>query len=75
MGHSIPRQFRFGRKVQLPHDFVGIVNLTRVWQTGQHEKANTQLPPSLFSLCNYQLRRVALPSILPQLSCSRRTLS
>ena len=21
MGHSIPRQFRFGRKVQLPHDF------------------------------------------------------
>jgi hypothetical protein len=28
----------------------GIVNLTLVWQTGQHEKANTQLPPSPFSL-------------------------
>jgi hypothetical protein len=28
----------------------GIVNLTRVWQTGQHEKANTQLPTSPFSL-------------------------
>jgi hypothetical protein len=27
---------------------MGIVNLTLVWQTGQHEKANTQLPtPSL----------------------------
>lgn len=22
----------------------GIVNLTPIWQTGQHEKANTQLP-------------------------------
>ncbi len=21
MGHSIPRQFRFGRKVPLPHDY------------------------------------------------------
>jgi putative flippase GtrA len=30
--------------------FVGIVNLTRVWQTGQHEKANAQLPTSPFSL-------------------------
>jgi hypothetical protein len=28
----------------------GIVNLTRVWQTGQHEKANTQLPTPSFSL-------------------------
>ena len=28
----------------------GIVNLTWVWQTGLHEKANTQLPPSSFSL-------------------------
>jgi len=25
---------------------MGIVNLTRVWQTGQHEQANTQLPTS-----------------------------
>jgi hypothetical protein len=28
----------------------GIVNLTRIWQTGQHEKANTQLPTSPVSL-------------------------
>jgi hypothetical protein len=28
----------------------GIVNLTRVWQTGQHEKPNSQLPTSPFSL-------------------------
>ncbi len=28
----------------------GIVNLTLVWQTGQHEKANTQLPTSPVSL-------------------------
>jgi hypothetical protein len=28
----------------------GIVNLTDFWQTGQHEKANTQLPTSSFSL-------------------------
>ncbi len=27
----------------------GIVNLTRVWQTGPHENANTQLPTSPFS--------------------------
>ena len=27
---------------------IGIVNLTGVWQTGQHEKANAQLPTSLF---------------------------
>ena len=27
----------------------GIVNLTRVWETGQYEKANTQLPASSFS--------------------------
>jgi cation:H+ antiporter len=29
---------------------LGIVNLTQVWQTGQYDKANTQLPPSPFSL-------------------------
>ena len=28
----------------------GIVNLTPIWQTGQHEKANTQLPQSSVSI-------------------------
>jgi len=27
----------------------GIVNLTRVWQTGRHEKANPQLPTSTWA--------------------------
>ena len=51
---------------------MGIVNLTRVWQTGPHEQPNTQLPTTPFSFWNYQPRRVALPSILPQLPWGRR---
>ncbi len=48
------------------HD-TGIVNLTLVWQTGPHEKPSAQLPTSSLSLPNHQSRRLALPSILPQL--------
>ena len=33
----------------LAYSLSGIVNLTWVWQTGQHEKANTQLSPSSLS--------------------------
>jgi len=44
----------------------GIVNLTRIWQNGQHENQNTQVPRFSFSLRNYQSRRLALLSILPQ---------
>jgi hypothetical protein len=29
---------------------IGIVNLTLIWQTGQHKQANTQLPTTPFSL-------------------------
>jgi len=39
----------------LPINRSGIVNLTRVWQTGPHEQANTQLPTSPFSRIVKQL--------------------
>jgi len=53
-------------KLSLHHLQQGIGNLTRIWQNGQHENQNTQVPRFLFSLRNYRSRRLALLSILPQ---------
>jgi len=46
----------------------GIVNLTGVWQTGQHETPNTQLATPSFSPLKLSVLPVALPLILAQLS-------
>jgi hypothetical protein len=45
---------KLGRRI----NSFGFVNLTRLRQTGQHEKANTQLPKSSLSLSNHQPRRI-----------------
>ena len=38
----------------------GIFNLTRDWQTEQHEHATAQVPTLSFPPINYQSRRVAV---------------
>jgi len=43
-----PYYYRFQEAIEKAYQNLGIVNLTRVWETGPHEKANTQLPTPLF---------------------------
>ncbi len=51
LGSVVPEHFVQGLEFLVGCMLVGgIVNLTRVWQTGQHENANTQLPTSPVSL-------------------------
>ena len=67
MGDSIPRQFRFDRKVQLPHDFGSMEFncLVDTWSNAVWSKTRTRCFSMMYLKTSARPSHLFLPSPLP----------